>query len=59
MVVDRFLKYAHFLPLKHPFSAVVVAQVFLDNVFKLHCIPKTIVSNRDKVFTSQFWKSLL
>ena len=58
VVVVRFLKYAHFLPLKHPFSAAIVAQVFLDNVVKLHGVPKTLVSDRDKVFTSQFWKAL-
>ncbi|XP_009593403.2 uncharacterized protein [Nicotiana tomentosiformis] len=30
----------------------------MDNVFKLHGIPKTIVSNKDVVFTSKFWKEL-
>jgi hypothetical protein len=39
VVVDLFSKYAHFLPLKHPFIAHQVAQLVLDGVVKLHGIP--------------------
>lgn len=56
VVVDRLLKYAHFIPMKHPFRAAVVAKVFVANVVRLHGVPKTIVSDRDKVFTSSFWR---
>jgi hypothetical protein len=58
VVVDRFTKYAHFFALKHPYTAASVASVFLNNVVKLYGLPKSIVSYRDKVFTSAFWMSL-
>ena len=47
------------VPLKHPFTAVQVARAFWENVVKIHGVPETIVSNRDRIFTSVFWKDLM
>ena len=58
VVVDTFSKYAHFIPIKHPFTAPTIARTVFDNVVKLHGLPKTIVFDRDKIFTSAFWKEL-
>lgn len=58
VVVDKFSKYAHFVPLHHPYSASKVAQLFLDSIFRLHGMPSYIISDRDPVFTSIFWKEL-
>nr|GFB22073.1 hypothetical protein [Tanacetum cinerariifolium] len=49
VVVDRLSKDSHFMALSHPFTAIQVAQLFLDNVYKLHGLPKVIISGRDEV----------
>jgi len=54
VVVKRFNKYAHFAALNHPFSAMDVVQTYLDHVFKLHGWPKSIISDRDRVFLNDF-----
>jgi hypothetical protein len=58
-VVDRFRKYAHFIPLAHPYSAKTVAQAFFSDIVHLHGMPQSIVSNRDVVFTSTFYQELM
>lgn len=59
VVVDRHNKFVHFMPLAHPYTASKVAILFFQNVFKLHGLPFSIVSNRDPVFTSHFWQELM
>lgn len=58
VVVDKLTRYAHFIPLKHPFTALDVAKAYMDFVFKLHEPPDALVSERDSIFTSKVWKEL-
>lgn len=57
-VVDSFSKYAHFIPLAHPYTFKSIATTFFSNIVRLHGFPTSIVSDRDVVFTSGFWKAL-
>jgi len=58
VIVDRLTKYAHFLSLAHPYTATSLAQLFVQQVFKLHGLPNSIISDRDTAFTSKFWTEL-
>ena len=54
IVVDRFSKMAHFIPTQTQISASELAQIFLDNVVRLHGFPRSIVSDRDPRFLLHF-----
>lgn len=58
VVVDRLTKYAHFIALSHPLTAPQVDHYFLSNIYILHGLPTSIVTDRDKIFTSHFWQHL-
>lgn len=58
VVVDKFTKYAHFIPLAHPFTAIQVAQAYMDHIYKLHGLPQALISDRDRIFTSAIWQNL-
>jgi hypothetical protein len=58
VVVDTFTKYAHFVGLRHPFTAASVATTFMQHIYRLHGLPSAIVSDRDCVFASKLWSEL-
>ncbi|GKF19641.1 retrotransposable element Tf2 [Tanacetum coccineum] len=58
VVVDRLTKSAHFLPIRKDYPVSKLAEMFQQEIVRLHGTPLAIVSDRDPRFTSRFWKGL-
>ena len=58
MIVDRLTKFAHFLPVRNDDPLDKLAQLYVEEIVRLHGVPISIVSDRDPGFTSIFWSSL-
>ncbi|GJT47340.1 putative reverse transcriptase domain-containing protein [Tanacetum coccineum] len=58
VIVDRLTKSAHFLPMKKTDNIEKLAQLYLKEIVCKHGVPMSIISDRDSLFTSRFWKSL-
>ena len=58
VIVDRLTKSAHFLLVNVKNSLEKLAQLYVDEIVRLHEVPVSIVSDRDPKFTSRFWPSL-
>lgn len=58
VVVDKFSKFAKFIPLTHPFTAYTVALAFIQHVYDVFGMPQVIISDRDRIFTSALWQEL-
>ena len=58
VVVDKLSKEAHFITVKSTYKVIHIVDIFLKEIFRLHRIPKEIISDRDTKFTRDFWRSL-
>ena len=59
VIVDRFSKMAHFIPLRTEEHIKELALTFVKEIWRLHGLPESITSDRDARFTSKFWTSLM
>jgi hypothetical protein len=58
VIVDRFLKVAHFIPVKTTYKGGKLAEWYITRIVCLHRVPKKIVSDSGTQFTSRFWEKL-
>jgi len=58
VVCDRFLKMSHFVATTKKTTAEELARLFRDNVWKLHGLPESVISDRESQFAAGLMKEL-
>ena len=58
VIVDRLTKSAHFLPVNMKYQMEKLAQIYMDEIVRLHGVPVSIVSDRDPRFISRLWQQI-
>ena len=56
--IDRLTKSAHFLPIRATYPLEKLAQLYVQEIVRLHGVPSTIISDKDLRFTSRFCGAL-
>ena len=59
VIVDKLTKYTEIVPFKETFTVTELGYILLDKLIKHHGIPASITSDRDKLFTSAYWTTLI
>jgi transposase InsO family protein len=58
VVVDTLSKMVHLIPTTTTVKAEGVARLYFEHIYRLHGLPKGIISDRDMKFTGAFWRAL-
>ncbi|GJY91769.1 putative reverse transcriptase domain-containing protein [Tanacetum coccineum] len=58
VIVDRLTKSAHFLAKREDYSTERLAKIYIDEIFARHEVPVSIISDRDRRFTSRCWQTV-
>lgn len=58
VLVDRLSKMVHLVPCKETATALDLARMFRDSVWRLHGLPRQIITDRGALFIAHFWSAL-
>ena len=58
VVVGKLSKEGHFILVNSTYKAINIIHIFMKEIFRLHGVPKIVISDRDSKFTRNFWKDL-
>ena len=59
VVIDKLNNFAHFIHVKSTLKAINIAEIFMKEIFRLHGIPKMVISDRDVKLHSPFGMNCL
>jgi len=55
IIMDRLMKFAHFLPINIRYSLEKLIELYIREIVRLYGVPTNIVSYGDPRFTSKLW----
>lgn len=58
VIIDHLTCMVHLVPTRLTYKAKQMAEIIFEEVYKLHGLPERIISDRDSLFTSTFWREL-
>jgi hypothetical protein len=58
VIVGRLTKVAHFIPIHEIYRVPTLVGLYIEQILRLHGVPRSIVLDQGPQFTAQFWKSL-
>jgi hypothetical protein len=58
IITNRLTKFGYFLPYRESSIAEELVYIFLRRIIANHGLPREIILDRDKLFTSKFWQVL-
>ena len=59
IIICKFTKYKYFIPYLKISTAEDLIYMFLRNIYNNYKLPEKIISDKDKLFISNFWKLLI
>jgi hypothetical protein len=59
IMVCHLTKMAHFFPCHKEITAEELANLFIDDCYRLHGLPRVIVSDKDPKFAGKFWQTFM
>ena len=58
VVLDKLINETHFILVKYTYKDINIADIFMNEIFRLDGLPKIVISDRDTKFMGNFWKAL-